>query len=139
MKCSAGTVAQLVEQQAFNLMVVGSTPTGPIMTMTRNCKKCGEEFDVSSRIGKPGRLSECEDCAVEFTVRYTGNMVYDHKTGCAVQINADPNLTAYIRKATALRNKGSNLRNNMMVSYKTKGSGRCVTTVGGSNAKGKMV
>ena len=106
--------------------------------MLRNCRKCGTEYDPRERAGKPGRITECEDCAVELTTKYTGNMIYDHKAGCAVQINTDPRLTQYIRKATALRNKGSNLRNNMMASYITKGEGRCVTTVGGSNAKGKM-
>lgn len=104
-----------------------------------HCAKCGTEYMLSDRLNRPGRITECEDCASEPAQRYTGNMVYDHKTGCAVQINADPRLTQYIIKATALRNKGSNLRNNLMVSYKTKGEGRCVNTVGGSNAKGKAV
>ena len=105
----------------------------------RHCVKCGSDYDPRERFGRPGRVTECEDCASEPATKYTGNMVYDHKTGCSVQINTDPKLTQYIIKATALRNKGSNLRNNLMVSYKTKGEGRCVSTVGGSNAKGKMI
>jgi hypothetical protein len=103
----------------------------------RSCIHCGAEYLASDRKNKPGKITECNDCADESTVKFTGNMIYDHKTGCSIQINADPKLTAYITKATALRNKGSNLGNNLKVSYNTKGKGRCVTTVGASNAKGK--
>ena len=103
----------------------------------KNCIKCDSEFDELTRKGKPGRITECEDCADETVTKLTGNMIYDHKTGCSIQINSDPGLTQYIVKATALRNKGSNLGNNLKISYNTKGEGRCVTTVGASNAKGK--
>lgn len=101
------------------------------------CTVCGDEYSAKSRRGKPGRVTECNDCACDDTVRYTGNMIYDHKTGCSVQINSDPGLTQYIIKATKLLNKGSNLGNNLKVSYKTKGEGRCMTTVSGVNAKGR--
>lgn len=103
----------------------------------RYCSKCGADYDIEDRRGKPGKLSECEDCAEETAVKFTGNMIYDHKTGCSIQINSDPGLTAYITNATKLQNKGSNLGNNLKVSYKTKGEGRCIATVGASNAKGK--
>ena len=108
------------------------------MIATRCCRVCGTEFYIKDRIGKPGSTLDCEDCAYESAVKYTGNMVYDHKAGCSIQINSDPGLTDYIRKATALRNKGSNLRNNLMVSYSTKGENRCILTVENSNAKGRM-
>jgi NAD-dependent SIR2 family protein deacetylase len=103
------------------------------------CIKCGDTYSSIDRKNKPGKITECNDCAEDSTVRFTGNMIYDHKTGCSIQINTDPKLTAYITKATALRNKGSNLGNNLKVSYITKGEGRCFTTVGASNAKGKRV
>ena len=99
--------------------------------------ECGAEYTAADRRNKPGRVTECNDCAEESAVRLTGNMIYDHKTGCSIQINTDPGLTAYITKATKLQNKGSNLGNNLKVSYNTKGEGRCLTTVGASNAKGK--
>lgn len=102
-----------------------------------HCIKCGQEYDMELRRGKHGRITECEDCAEEIATKFTGNMIYDHKTGCSIQINTDPSLTQYIIKATKLQNKGSNLGNNLKVSYQTKGNGRCLTTVGGSNAKGK--
>ncbi len=102
------------------------------------CIVCGIEYDKGSRIGRPGKITECNDCAMEGAVKLTGNMIYDHKTGCSIQINRDPGLTAYIINATKLRNKGSNLGNNLRVSYKTKGQNRCLIAVGASNAKGKQ-
>jgi hypothetical protein len=105
----------------------------------RCCVKCGVDYDPKKRRNQPGKITECQDCAEESTVKLTGNMIYDHKTGCQIQINADPGLTAYITKATALRNKGSNLGNNLKVSYNTKGEGRCIATVGAANAKGKKL
>lgn len=104
----------------------------------QTCEVCGMDYSLNDRRGKGGRITECNDCAQEECVKYTGNMIYDHKTGCSVQINTDPGLTAYISNATKLLNKGSNLGNNLKVSYKTKGEGRCVTTVSNSNAKGKL-
>lgn len=99
------------------------------------CVKCGIDFNLYRN--KPGKINECADCAEEQAVKYTGNMVYDHKTGCSIQVNTDPGLTSYIINATKLMNKGSNLGNNLKVSYKTKGENRCLVTVGASNAKGK--
>ena len=106
--------------------------------MKLNCIDCDMEYDPASRSGKPGKRTQCNDCADDSEVRLTGNMIYDHKTGCSIQINRDPGLTNYIINATKLRSKTSNLGNNAKVSYSTKGSDRCVSTVGGSNAKGKM-
>jgi len=104
----------------------------------RHCIKCGDEYNEETRRNMGGRITECQDCAEEHTTKFTGNMIYDHKTGCSIQINSDPSLTQYIIKATKLQNKGSNLGNNLKVSYNTKGNGRCLTTVGSSNAKGKL-
>jgi len=101
------------------------------------CIKCQDEF--TPRPGKPGRVNECVFCADEVAVKYTGNMIYDHKTGCSIQINTDPTLTQYIIGATKLMNKGSNLGNNLKVSGVVKGSGRCLVTVDASNAKGRRV
>jgi len=101
------------------------------------CIKCGDDIVLTKN--KPGRINECSYCAHETAIKYTGNMIYDHKTGCSIQINTDPTLTAYITNATKLVNKGSNLGNNLKVSGLTKGYGRCYTTVNGSNAKGKAV
>jgi len=106
--------------------------------MSKNCTDCGMEYLVSERRGKPGKFTQCSDCASDNAVKLTGNMIYDHKTGCSIQINSDPGLTNYIISSTKLRSKTSNLGNNAKVSYQTKGSGRCISTVGASNAKGKQ-
>lgn len=100
------------------------------------CVKCEDEFTLYP--GKPGKANECPDCSEDPTIRYTGNQIYDHKTGCSIQINSDPALTAYIINSTKLRNKASNLGNNLKVSYSNKGSGRCLFTAGAkANAKGR--
>lgn len=91
------------------------------MNNTIKCVHCEIEFE--STRDKPGKRNECEDCADDITL-YTGNMVYDHKTGPVIQVNSDPRLTNYINNATKLRNKGSNLGNNLKVdSSMAKSSG----------------
>lgn len=103
----------------------------------RSCIYCGIEYAEETRHGKPGRITECDDCADDDTVKFTGNMIYDHKTGCSIQINSDPGLTMYIINSTKLRSKTSNLGNNAKITYQTKGENRCLLTVGASNAKGR--
>lgn len=99
------------------------------------CVKCGDEFMLQR--GKPGKANECPTCSEDSVVKYTGNQIYSHKTGCSIQINADPALTAYIINSTKLRNRTSNLGNNLRTSYQVKGQGRCLVTVQDSNAKGR--
>lgn len=105
--------------------------------MIRECKVCGFDYDDRSRKGKPGLIIHCNDCAEEDETRFTGVMIYTHKTGPSIQINKDPELTNYIINSTKLKNKGSNLGNNLKVSGRNHGEGRCLTTVSNSNAKGK--
>jgi hypothetical protein len=101
--------------------------------------KCDVEYDDSIRKNKPGKIIECSDCAEDGETRYTGNVIYDHKTAASLQINKDPNLTKYIINATKLRNKGSNLGNNAKVSsFMAKSFNACHVTAGSKvNAKGK--
>lgn len=102
------------------------------------CQECGTEYNKVARLGRPGKATVCEDCSEETQVKYTGNMIYDHKTGCSIQINKSELLTKYISEATKLRNKGSNLGNNLKVSGPTRGESLCVKTVGaGVNYKGR--
>lgn len=99
------------------------------------CIECGELYsDKRAALG----FDTCLDCAEEHTQPYTGVMIYTHKTGASIQINTDPNLTKYMINATKLRNKGSNLGENLKVSGKTQGVGRCLIAVQSSNAKGKL-
>lgn len=106
--------------------------------MIRLCKVCEAEYNIKERIGKPGLSTVCEDCAEEDVDKFTGVMIYTHKTGPSIQINKDPRVTKYILDATKLKNKGSNLGNNLKVSGPSKTEGGCLTTVGNSNAKGKQ-
>jgi len=97
------------------------------------CIKCGVEFKLYS--GKPGKSNECIDCAEEVIDRYTGNMIYDHKTGATIQINSDPRLTQYINNSTKLQNKGSNLGNNLKVDSAMQKSSGCVRVASGRSRR----
>jgi hypothetical protein len=92
------------------------------------CRHCDGEIEVSKN--KKGKIDECSDCASDVDC-YTGNMIYDHKTGCDIQINSDPRLTQYIINATKLRNKGSNLGNNLKVNSSMAKSNGLVRAVQG--------
>lgn len=101
------------------------------------CVKCGDDFVLVK--GKPGKSNECPFCSEETAVKYTGNVIYDHKTSAMLQINKDPALTAYINKSTRLQNKGSNLGNNLKVdSRMSKSNGACLLTVDRLNYKGRV-
>lgn len=105
------------------------------------CAGCETEYDRDSRKGQPGKLTVCEDCAESEgdVEQFTGAMIYGHKCGAQLQINADPKLTSYILNATKLKNKGSNLGNNLKVSshMNTRTTGACVVTVDATDYKGK--
>lgn len=103
------------------------------------CRSCGMEYSTELRRGRPGRITDCEDCAQEDVDKYTGVMIYSHKTCPQIQINTDPSLTQYIINSTKLQNKGSNLGNNLKVGGTNKGSGRVLTTTTNVNAKGKAI
>jgi hypothetical protein len=86
------------------------------------CAECECEFEFKPK--KPGKINMCTDCSDDDVTRYTGNMIYDHKTGADIQINSDPQLTEYITQSTKLRNKGSNLGNNLKInSAKSRSNG----------------
>jgi hypothetical protein len=104
----------------------------------RACDDCGTEYDITSRRGKPGKITVCAECAEESVERYSGNMIYSHKTGCSIQINKSRALTDYISRATYLRNKGSNLGNNLKVSGPVRSNDMCISTArADANAKGR--
>lgn len=105
------------------------------MSDVRICNVCGDEYMLTPN--KPGPINVCSDpeCANETVQKYTGNMIYDHKTGCSIQINSDPELTKYITSATKLRNKGSNLGNNLKVNSKLAKSNGCAYEADGRNRR----
>jgi hypothetical protein len=93
------------------------------------------DFEFQPYPGKPGLVNECDDCAVESVDKYTGNMIYDHKTGPQIQINSNPELTAYINNSTKLQNKGSNLGNNLKVNSKMAKSSGLAYDAGGRSRR----
>lgn len=99
----------------------------------KTCVHCGFDFELYP--GKPGKSNECDDCAVEHVTKYTGNMIYDHKVGASIQINSNPELTAYINNSTKLRNKGSNLGNNLKVDSSMAKSNGMVHDAGGRSRR----
>jgi hypothetical protein len=98
------------------------------------CTECGSEYDraerARSKVG--GRITICEECAEEAgdIEKYTGCMIYGHKTAGALQINSDKKLTEFLIKATRLKNKGSNMNDNTVQCsrYRAKTTGACVVT-----------
>jgi hypothetical protein len=62
------------------------------------CRLCDAEFDLNPA-RKYGRINECDDCASDVQ-KYTGVMVYGHKTAGTIQINSDPRLTQYMIDAS---------------------------------------
>lgn len=98
------------------------------------CSLCDNEFQLKP--GKPGLSTHCPDCSEETVTKFTGNMIYDHKTGASIQINTNPKLTEYINNSTKLRNKGSNLGNNLKVSSTlAKTEGACLLAVDGRSRR----
>lgn len=96
----------------------------------RTCSECEAQYTDDKY--KVGPIHMCHSCGEEHetTTKYTGNMIYDHKTGASVQINSDPALTAYINNSTKLRNKGSNLGNNLKVNSSMAKSNGLVHSAG---------
>jgi hypothetical protein len=101
----------------------------------RICNKCDADYKLTPH--KPGPINLCDECGEEHEVehKYTGNMIYDHKTGASIQINSDPALTAYISNSTKLRNKGSNLGNNLKVDSSKAKSGGLAYSAGGRSRR----
>ena len=103
------------------------------------CKICEQEYDLEDRRGEPGLITLCSDCAEDDVEKLTGNMIYSHKGGASIQINRDPKLTSYINGATKLKNKGSNLGDNLRASGKmnNKTEGACLKTADAFNYKNR--
>lgn len=82
------------------------------------CLNCESEYDKRTRTRQSGRTTVCAECAEEEkdVPHYTGNVIFSHKGAASIQINTDPKLTQYINAATRLKNKGSNLGENLKVS-----------------------
>ena len=103
--------------------------------MIKVCDTCGLEYDTKSKDkNTKGRYTQCAECGEEgeTAVKYTGVVIYGHKTAATLQVNKDPMLTEYLINATKLKNKGSNMTNNIAncTKYKNlnKTEGACLVT-----------
>lgn len=56
------------------------------------CESCGEQFNQEDRKGRPGKITQCEDCAMETVELMEGTMVFSHKTGATIEIKQDGEL-----------------------------------------------
>ncbi len=56
------------------------------------CEVCGELYDMEARKGRPGKLTECEECFRETEVKVEGSMIFSHKTGGTIEIKKDGQL-----------------------------------------------
>jgi hypothetical protein len=56
------------------------------------CETCGAEYNLEERKGQPGKLTECENCAVETENKMEGKMIFSHKTGATIEIKKDGEL-----------------------------------------------
>jgi hypothetical protein len=87
------------------------------------CSNCNAEYNKKERIGKPGLVTHCNECAEEEgdVQQYTGNMIWSHKTAPSIQINKDPKLTAMLNgsiEADTTHKSGSVLREAETFNYK---------------------
>lgn len=103
--------------------------------MMKVCDTCGADYDPKLKDrDAPGRYTQCAECGEEgeTAVKYTGVVIYGHKAGATLQVNKDPMLTEYLINATKLKNKGSNMNNNIAncTKYKNlnKTEGACLVT-----------
>ena len=56
------------------------------------CERCGANFNLEERKGHPGKITECEHCAVETENKMEGRMIFSHKTGATIEIKKDGKL-----------------------------------------------
>ena len=56
------------------------------------CETCGAQYNVEARKGQPGKITECENCAVETENKMEGKMIFSHKTGATIEIKKDGEL-----------------------------------------------
>lgn len=56
------------------------------------CEDCGAEYNAEERKGQPGKISQCEHCALETENKVEGKMIFSHKTGATIEIKKDGEL-----------------------------------------------
>lgn len=56
------------------------------------CETCGNEYNQEERKGRPGKITQCENCAEETENKMEGKMIFSHKTGATIEIKKDGEL-----------------------------------------------
>lgn len=71
------------------------------------CKTCKQEYNLEARKGEPGKLTQCENCAIETETKFEGKMIFSHKTGATIEIKKDGEL---IHEADTFNYKESDIK-----------------------------
>lgn len=56
------------------------------------CETCDQDYNLEERKGMPGKITQCENCAVETESKMEGKMIFSHKTGATIEIKKDGEL-----------------------------------------------
>lgn len=67
-------------------------PVSPDKVTLAKCEVCGQEYNLEERKGMPGKITECEHCALETETKMEGKMIFSHKTGATIEIKKDGEL-----------------------------------------------
>jgi hypothetical protein len=68
------------------------SPITPKKEVLARCESCGNEYNLEERKGMPGKITQCENCAVETENKVEGKMIFSHKTGATIEIKKDGEL-----------------------------------------------
>lgn len=87
---SSRTLTQTKNMSKLKRAEKNSTPSRLINLA--HCESCGEEYNLEDRKGKAGKLTDCENCALETENKVEGKMIFGHKTGATIEIKKDGEL-----------------------------------------------
>lgn len=68
------------------------SPVTPSKETPAECDSCGARYNQEARKGMPGKITQCENCAVETETKMDGKMIFSHKTGATIEIKKDGEL-----------------------------------------------
>lgn len=87
---SSRTLTQTKNMNRTRLETKSSLPVSKIQM--RKCESCGVEYNSEERKGLPGKITQCESCAIETQNKMEGKMIFSHKTGATIEIKKDGEL-----------------------------------------------
>ena len=68
------------------------TQLAPKKVVMVRCETCSNDYNLEERKGMPGKITQCENCAVETENKVEGKMIFSHKTGATIEIKKDGEL-----------------------------------------------